>query len=417
MRTVLSRPRLAAVLVAVLAAAPATAYAVDAPTLERRLAEESRKLGAASGALVVDLDAGRELFARREDRPRIPASNQKLLTTAAALLRFGPDAVLETTLRLAPGTRIVRGTVGGDVFLVGGGDPALDDRDLRDMAAQLAEAGITRIRGGVVGDESLFDARRGGPRTGFRADSDLGGWLGALAWGHGRAWPDGPAVVAANRLQLFLKQAGITVGRKARAGVLQDAPAGGGTAAQDDGTAAGLILARTISPTMRQLAAITNQPSDNFYAEMLVKGLGARFGKAGSTAAGLAVVRAELVRFGIHPRLADGSGLSRANRVTPRQLVRLLERMANQQIAPSWTASLARFGSTGTLVRRLRGTAAARRCAAKTGTINRVSALSGYCTARSGARIAFSFLENGVNPLAAKRIEDRMVRVIATYDG
>ncbi len=79
--------------------------------------------------------------------------------------------------------------------------------------------------------------------------------------------------------------------------------------------------------------------------------------------------------------------------------------------------TLARFGSTGTLVKRLRGTAAARRCRAKTGTIRYVSALSGYCEARDGGLVAFSLLANRVAPLSAKRVEDRMVRLIANYDG
>ncbi len=84
---------------------------------------------------------------------------------------------------------------------------------------------------------------------------------------------------------------------------------------------------------MAGLALATNAPSDNFAAEMLLKGLGARFGGLGSTPAGAGVVRAALARLGVHPRIADGSGLSRANRTTPRQVVRLLERMHAQEVA------------------------------------------------------------------------------------
>lgn len=385
-------------------AAPATAHAVDAERLSARLAQESARLGGVSGAHVVEVDTGRVLYTRKADVPRIPASNQKLFTTATALLRFGPATTLTTSLRLPTGTTPdAKGVIAGDVFLVGGGDPSLDDDDLRALAAQAAKAGVKRIRGGVVGDESLFDQRRGGPRTSWRPDSDMGGWLSAVAWGHGRAYPDGPATVAAARMHLFLKQAGIKLGRKARAGRLLELP--------------GAELATVASPPIRTLAAITNQPSDNFYAEMLVKGLGARFGKAGSTPAGLAVVRDELRKLGINPKPADGSGLSRANRATPRQLVRLLVRLDGMAVGPAFRASLARFGATGTLARRLRGTAAAKRCMGKTGTINGVSALSGYCRARDGGLVAFSFLENRVSPLSAKRREDRMVRVIANYDG
>jgi D-alanyl-D-alanine carboxypeptidase/D-alanyl-D-alanine-endopeptidase (penicillin-binding protein 4) len=168
---------------------------------------------------------------------------------------------------------------------------------------------------------------------------------------------------------------------------------------------------------MSSLAAVTNRASDNFFAEMLVKDLGASFGGAGTTKAGLKVVRSRLSAFGIHPRMVDGSGLSRANRATARQIVRLLERMRSQEIAPSWLESLAVAGRSGTLRKRMRRTAAAGVCQAKTGTLIGVSALSGYCTTRGGATLAFSFLENGISTVAAKRIEDKMVAAVAKYDG
>jgi len=150
---------------------------------------------------------------------------------------------------------------------------------------------------------------------------------------------------------------------------------------------------------------------------MLAKALGARFGAGGSTAAGLAVARAQLAAFGVHPRMVDGSGLSRADRTTARQVVRLLQRMNGQDTAPTWRASLPVAGRSGTLRKRMRATAAAGRCAAKTGTLIGVSALSGYCTTTGGAEIAFSFLENRVCTFCAKKVEDRMVAAIARLDG
>jgi D-alanyl-D-alanine carboxypeptidase/D-alanyl-D-alanine-endopeptidase (penicillin-binding protein 4) len=232
----------------------------------------------------------------------------------------------------------------------------------------------------------------------------MGGWLSALAWGHGQAGSSGPAVLAADRLHRLLKGAGITSGRRPRAGAapnpLPPQP-----------------LAGVPSPDVGTLAAITNQASDNFFAEMLTKSLGASFGDGGTTGAGLSVVRAEMAKFGVHPLLADGSGLSRANRTTTRQVVRLMERMHAQEIAASWEGSMAIAGRSGTLRKRMRGTAAAGACRGKTGTIIGVSALSGYCTTQGGATVAFSFIENGVYVLGAKRTEDRMLAAIAKYDG
>ena len=301
----------------------------------------------------------------------------------------------------------------GDLYLVGGGDPSLDDGDMRVLATELArDAGIKKVTGSVRGDESLFDRLRGSYDSGFGPDSDLGGRLGALTWGHGRFDAKGPAHVAAGRLHGFLRKAGVKLGRKATVGSFAAGGAGGATPER------AVDLATVSSPPMSALVAITNQPSDNFYAEMLVKALGARFGARGSTNAGLAVMRDALDTFGIRPRMVDGSGLSRADRATPRQIVRLLERMrAQADVRAAWLSSLAVVGRSGTLRKRMRGTPARDACRGKTGTLIGVSALSGYCRAANGHTIAFSFLENRVYNLGAKRVEDRMVPAIARYDG
>ena len=166
---------------------------------------------------------------------------------------------------------------------------------------------------------------------------------------------------------------------------------------------------------MSALVAITNQPSDNFYAETLVKDLGVRFGGAGTTTAGLGVVRKQLRAIGINPTLSDGSGLSRADRATPRQLVALLRSMAAGRNAGVFEASLATPGRTGTLAGRMRGTlrpAAAGRRPGRCGT----SARSPATAATGGHLLAFSIMENNVSPLSVKRIEDKMVPALAAYE-
>jgi D-alanyl-D-alanine carboxypeptidase/D-alanyl-D-alanine-endopeptidase (penicillin-binding protein 4) len=388
------------------------AHALSAAGLRTKLSNESKLLGGSSGARVVDLDTGEVLFAKRDDLPLAPASNEKLFTTSVALLRFGAGGTLNTSAQALPGAAIdAGGVLRGDLYLVGGGDPSLDDGDLRTLATQLtADAGITRITGSVRGDESFFDRLRGSYDSGYGPDSDLGGRLGALTWGHGRFDAKGPAHVAATRLHFFLRKAGVKVGRKPTVGTFATDDAGG--AASDRP----VELASVSSPPMSALAAITNQPSDNFYAETLVKALGARFGSGGTTTAGIAVLRDTLGTFGIRPRLLDGSGLSRADRTTARQVIRLLERMHDQpDVRDAWSSSLAVVGRSGTLRKRMRGTAAQGACRAKTGTLIGVSALSGYCKAANGHTIAFSLLENRVYALGAKRVEDRMVPAIARY--
>lgn len=380
--------------------APA-AGAVDSAGLRKALGRHHAKLGPNAGARVIDLDSGRVLFARRDQRKLVPASNQKLFVTASALLRYGPTHTFTTTVH-PRGVIDDDGVLRGDLLLVGGGDPALDDLDLGVLVDAVKEAGVKRISGGVIGDEALFDTRRGSYDSRFRYDSDLGGVLGALVWGHGHAGPGGPAQYAAARLHTLLKKAGIRSGRRPRAGVARrPLPEPLGSAP---------------SPPVSSLISIINQPSENWFAEMLAKSLGSSFKANGATSTGLKVVRDDMRKFGLHPRMFDASGLSRANRTTARQVVLLLERMAEQEMTKTWTASLAVAGRSGTLRKRMRGTAASGKCRGKTGTLRGVSALSGYCTTRGGSTVAFSFIENGVYAPGAKRIEDRMVAAIAKYD-
>jgi serine-type D-Ala-D-Ala carboxypeptidase/endopeptidase (penicillin-binding protein 4) len=174
-------------------------------------------------------------------------------------------------------------------------------------------------------------------------------------------------------------------------------------------------LVSAASPTMSQLIELTNTPSDNFFAETLIKDLGARFGGGGTTADGVAVVRAhDASAFGVHNRFDDGSGLSRADRTTPSQVIRLLRAMAGNA---QFTNSLAVAGRTGTLALEMRGTYAQSRCRGKTGTLHDVSNVVGYCRARDGDTLAYALLMNGIVPDFAHPIQDRMQVAIARYGG
>ena len=116
--------------------------------------------------------------------------------------------------------------------------------------------------------------------------------------------------------------------------------------------------------------------------------------------------------------MVDGSGLSRGNKTTARQLVNLLDKADElPQIAAPLRDSLPRMGHEGTVRKRVRGTLAASRCAAKTGTLIGVSSLSGYCDSPSGGKVAFAIVANRVNSGGAKRVEDRLIKAIAAYDG
>ncbi len=382
-------------------ALPAGALALDAAALQRSLNRAVSSAGAGgAGAIVRDLDTGTTLFARRPDVERVPASVEKLYTTSTVLRRFGPKARL-TTRVVRVGEVDADGRLDGDLVLVGGGDPTLDRSAVMRLARMVGRSGISRVGGSVLGDETRFDGHRGGPRTGGAYDGDLGGVLGGLTVERGFAAGDaGPALGAARRLSAALRHLHIKVlGRT-------------GTGAAPKRARQ---VARVRSPAMAELARRTNVPSDNFYAETLLKNLGAAYGTRGSTAAGAAVVRDELSRLGLHPHVADGSGLSRANRTSPRQVITLLSGMRGTPQGSAFLSSLAVAGRTGTLSGRMRRTSAAGACRGKTGTLNRVSALAGLCTTREGHTLAFALLMNGVDVNRARVAQDRAASAIAGY--
>jgi D-alanyl-D-alanine carboxypeptidase/D-alanyl-D-alanine-endopeptidase (penicillin-binding protein 4) len=378
-----------------------TASAADLPTTQRVLAREMALAGSGSGAYVIDLDTGTQLFADDPDVQRIPASVNKLFTTATALQRFGPEYTLTTDV-LAATAPDDFGVVAGNLYLRGGGDPMFSTANARALAGRLASDGLTEVTGRVIGDESVWDGLRGGPASSYRTSSWVGP-LSALSVDRGvanRRWQTDPPRTAAGIFERALERAGIFVRRSARAGVTPP-----------EATA----LANWTSPTVDRIAAATNTPSDNFLAESLIKALGAAFGLRGSTAAGATVVRATVEKLGARPRIMDGSGLSRRDRTTPRDVVNVIAGMDRSDVAEAFASSLAVVGRTGTLRKRMRSTSASNRCHAKTGTLNYVSALAGYCDTTRGRRVAFAFLMNGVSVTWAHARQDRMTVALARY--
>ncbi|MCW3066532.1 MAG: D-alanyl-D-alaninecarboxypeptidase/D-alanyl-D-alanine-endopeptidase [Solirubrobacterales bacterium] len=407
---------LACVLVLFCAGPAAAAQAATSQaSLTSVLSLNAARAGGASGALVVDLSAGQTLFSQRPGVRRMPASVEKLYTTSTALARFGATGTFSTTA-LATAPVQADGTLPGDLYIRGGGDPTFGGQafvrkyygagaTMEDLAGQVAAAGITRVVGRVIGDESRFDALRGGPSSHFGVSTDNEGQFTALAFdrglnpSNGRFQPD-PAAFAAAQLAVALRHAGVRV----RAGGFA------GTAPSD-----AQAVAHVTSPPMATLVRMTNTPSDNFFAETLLKALSASATGRGSTAGGAGVVLDRLQQdLFLRPQIVDGSGLSRGDRTSPAEIVALLRSERNDG---PFVDSLAVPGRTGTLRRRMRGTAAAGRCHGKTGTLHDVSNLAGYCTAANGHLIAFAFLMNRISPVFAKGLQDRMTVALARYAG
>jgi len=388
------------VALALLPAAGARADTLSAT--QKLLTREMGRAGASSGAYVIDMNSGQQLFASQPDVGRNPASVEKLYTSATALLLYGADGHLTTDVLSAAAPS--HGAVAGNLVLRGAGDPTFDSGDVSRLAGRVVKAGVKRIGGGVVGDDSLFDAFRGPPSSAFRVSIDVGP-LSALAYQHGvsnRRFQTSPAQSAAAALESALRRRGVRVTGTARAGSAQ--------------SGATTTLASWDSPTIASILRSMNQPSDNFYAETLIKAIGADYGDAGSTAAGAAVVKRTVARFDVAPKVADGSGLSRADVTTPRQVVQLLTGMAGTESASAFRDSLPVAGRSGTLARRMRGTSASGACQAKTGTLSDVSSLAGYCETPGGRRIAFAFLMSHVSVSGAHVLQDAMTAALARLD-
>jgi D-alanyl-D-alanine carboxypeptidase/D-alanyl-D-alanine-endopeptidase (penicillin-binding protein 4) len=185
-------------------------------------------------------------------------------------------------------------------------------------------------------------------------------------------------------------------------------------------------IAKLESPPLSLIAQRTMKPSQNLYTELILRAMGETLGssedpKKNSLEKGIAVVEKFLSEIGISPEsvlMHDGSGLSRHDLVTPEAITRLYAYMKKSRFADSWYESLTIAGIDGTLKERFKGTLAEKNVRGKTGTINQVSALSGYVTTLSGERLAFSIIINNL-PDTKLRVStiDEIVLLLANFVG
>jgi len=381
--------------------------------------------GATVGVAVLDAE-GAEVFASRADEPLLPASTEKLAVAAAALRTLGPEHRFVTALR-ATAPVGADGTLAGDLVLVGGGDPVLasplfagqieperPSTPLALLADQVAAAGIRRVSGRLLGDGSAY------------ADEPVpSGWLedylaelegvrtSALTVDAGRALgvrdgqvvgdpePD-PALRAAIQLSVLLAERGVTVD--------------GGFASTRTPPRATLQVGRVESPPLAELLTYLVQRSDNQMADQVFRAVGAYAGTP--TWAGAARATSDvLAQLGVDASaavLADGSGLSRDDRVSARLLAALDVAMTSTDAA--WPALQAVAGEPGTLRQRLRGTVAEGRLRGKTGSLRDVRGLAGAVEGRGGERYHLAVLGNGLDgpaTAAIRQLSDAVVLALA----
>ena len=381
--------------------------------LQTSLDKWLRIAGTNSGVLVFNLSDHTELYGAHPGHGRAPASVEKLWTTTAVLDRLGADFRLDTTV-LGAG-HVSHGVWHGNLYLRGAGDPTFGDSSFNhvwnagygptpnELIAQLRRRGIRRVTGRVFGDESLFDQRRGGLITDYKVDTpDLGGQLSALTYDHGTVMPhDDPATFAAHQFVSTMRAMGMQA-----------------VAGRHDGTAPldAQILATVASPPMSVMLRLMNVPSDDLFAELFAKQLGLRFGTGGTITSGARVIGETIAsRYGLDPTILDGSGLGRDDRSSPEQIVQLLTALWHTRLGDQLAATLPTVGVNGTVQGFGLKSPAARHCIAKTGSLDDISNLAGYCSARGGQQLAFAFLVDGPENSTGFWLESKMIAAIARY--
>jgi serine-type D-Ala-D-Ala carboxypeptidase/endopeptidase (penicillin-binding protein 4) len=398
---------------------------VDRTRLQARLAELlDGALGELSdaelGVLVTDAD-GRRLLAHDDDRPLLPASTLKLVTAAAILVTLGPDARLPTSVETtAP---LQDGVVAGDLHLAGTGDPLLATREygrwvyparprtpMEQLADDLVAAGVRHVTGDVLGAaegyegplvaegwrESYYSDFNARHITGLTVDAGL---EATYTWPDDEApgpdddevepervvleLADDPAEQAAAELVRLLEVRGVRVDGDGRAGT-PEAPILG-------------TLAQVHGPPMHEVLRFMVQRSDNHIADTLLHVAGRVRTGEGSWERGERALLQVLDHLGVPVdgvRLADGSGLSRDDRLTATTLVELDRAMVAHQHGEVWESLMAVAGEPGTLRSRLRATPAQGRLLAKTGHLRDVASLSGFVRGDTGERLHFALIAN-----------------------
>jgi serine-type D-Ala-D-Ala carboxypeptidase/endopeptidase (penicillin-binding protein 4) len=373
---------------------------------------------------IVETPSNRRIASAGNDGGLAPASNQKLLTATTALEVLGPNRRLVTDA--AATSPVVNGTLSGDLFLIGGGDPLLVTpgyqqlrqrtprygntpvTPLADLANAIVAAGVHHISGAIVADDSRYDSLRYLPdwKPSYIRDGEIGP-LGALTVDGGFidprrpiAAPD-PAALTAQRLQELLATAGVTVDGGARHGT---APTGARS------------VAHVSSPTVGTLVDEMLTASDNYTAELLTREIGFVGAHAGTTAAGIDTIMRTVRRLGVPTAgfaLHDGSGLAPSDRVTCDALAHVLSLMRAKPF-DDIDRGLPIAGRTGTLAERFVGDPLAGVLRAKTGEIEGAVGLSGVLD--DGQHLHFAFLANGPFSTDGGRVlQADVAHIVASY--
>lgn len=432
------------------------------------------------GMKAVSLKTGEVFYEKNASHRFTPASNMKLLTAAAALHILGPYYRFKTSLYAD--SSFVSDTIPGNLYLRAGGDPDFTYQDLNRMVANLELLDIKGVNGDIVVDPTEFDADHRGPGwmwddVPYWYASPVSAMTlndncvvvhivpGRSAGDTVRVRIDPPTryvsvKVGALTLQQDSVTAPIKVTRRWKTGenvieiegsvpagslpqshviTVENPPLYAGTVLKELIEARGIrfqgrVKVDTIPPDTLLLSVHRSRPlyetvrnllkySDNLTAELLVKKLSSHTtDSAGTWESGLRIVKTFLQgEAGVDTTtliMADGSGVSRYNLLSPVHLVQLLAWVhGNFKIFPEFSSSLPIGGGDGTLSSRMKTDTVRDRTRAKTGTLQGVSSLSGYLVTRDDEPLAFSIMMNGYvrESKRYRELQDEIVSILASF--
>ncbi|MCM1108294.1 MAG: D-alanyl-D-alanine carboxypeptidase/D-alanyl-D-alanine-endopeptidase [Clostridium sp.] len=325
------------------------------------------------GMCVYDLTADSLLYSHNARQRLRPASTMKLITAVAALDLPGGLPPYATELRITG--EVKNGTLCGDLYVVGGFDPCFDREDMKAFREALIQAGIDSVSGRVVADVSMKDT---------------------LKWGSGWCWDDECEVLTPlpyNKSDEFLSVLCTTLAEGGiRIGVVPD---------KAECPSSSRLLVRRTHPVDQILLTMMKE-SDNLYAESMFYRIAAHGGqKYASARQAREIINNLIRRMGFRPedyRIADGSGLSLYNYLTPElELAFLRYAYARESVFYRLYPSLPVAGEDGTLKKRMRTGSARGNVRAKTGTVEGVATLAGYARSSNGHLLAFSIMNQGIS--------------------
>ena len=326
------------------------------------------------GLMVYDLSADSVLYSYGGKQTLRPASTMKLLTSITALDLLGSDYAYRTYLYYKG--KIAGGVLSGDVWLVGGMDPLFDEKDMQVFAETLHRVGVDTIRGHIIQDVS------------FKEEPLLGeGWC----------WDDDNPQLTPLLISRKDEFASQFKDELMKCGVFVDAPISTGRMPRDKD----VLLICSRSHQLGEVLVPMMKESDNLYAESMFYQIAASLGKRPAEAAHarqlIKQVLAKAGVSGVQYRIADGSGLSLYNYVTPELMVRLLRyAYLKRDVMAALYPALPVAGVDGTLKKRMTKGPAFENVHAKTGTVSGVSSLAGYCRAANRHFLAFCIINQGV---------------------